>query len=481
MGDDRGDARPFRRRRLGRLHLAAGVHQCVVMGRERRLRILPRHAGCERCAQAMAQAAGLPGLEDRVMARLAELQDLGARRQGLRQWRTRPDAGHVFDQRHRSVPIPRKRGEHTLIMQLMHQGSAIIQKCEETCSGDDIFMFDRHRRPLTIHRMDKAPLDIRQLEAFAAVMSAGSITGAARLLDRSQPAVTRQIRELEAEIGYELLHRSGPRISPTLRGVQFHAQVERLLFGLRHIRERAEAIGAAALPAFEIACTSALAAGLVPDALAAVEPALLPEQVHIQSLSAEGVVQQVLSHAADFGIASLPVEHPGLDVHWIAQAPCLAALAPDDPLAGEEIVPLRALAQRRVITMANPYRLRRRVDDAFAAIGTRPSRLIDTNSSLTALALVRRGLGAAIVEPVMACALGLPGVVLRPLDVEIPFLFGAVSPVAHPLPPGIRALNEALLKVAAGLIPGFRLLDMAGTELLSRLVYGPGDHEDALR
>jgi DNA-binding transcriptional LysR family regulator len=328
--------------------------------------------------------------------------------------------------------------------------------------------------------MDRPPLDIRQLEAFAAVMSVGSITGAARLLGRSQPAVTRQIQELEAEIGYELLHRSGPRISPTQRGVQFHAQVERQLLGLRYIRQRAESIGAATLPAIEFACTSALAAGLIPDALAAVDPALLPNQIHIQSLSAEGVVQQVLSRAADFGLASLPVEHPGLEVHWIAEAPCVAALAPDDPLAQEEVVTLRDLAQRRIITMANPYRLRRRVDDAFAAAGAAPAQMIDTNSSLTALALVRRSLGAAIVEPVMACALELRDVVLRPLDVDIPFLFGAISSVAHPLPPGICALNKALVKAAAVRIPGFKLHDIAGSELLSNLVYGLDDKMEAL-
>ncbi|WP_425329989.1 LysR family transcriptional regulator [Terrirubrum flagellatum] len=328
--------------------------------------------------------------------------------------------------------------------------------------------------------MDSPPLDIRQLEAFAAVMSAGSITGAARLLGRSQPAVTRHIKELEADIGYELLHRSGPRISPTQRGLQFHAQVERLLFGLKHIRARAEAIGAATLPAFEFACTSALAAGLIPDALAAVDPALLPDKIHIQSLSAEGVVQQVLSHAADFGLASLPVEHPGLEVHWIGEAPCIAALAPNDPFAQQDVVSLRDIAKRRVITMANPYRLRRRVDDAFAVAKTAPAQMIDANSSLTALALVRRGLGVAIVEPVMACALELEGVMLRPLDVEIPFLFGAISPAAHPLPPGVAALNEAVLKAAA-LIPGFRLHDLASADLLSDLVYGPKDHENALR
>ena len=91
-------------------------------------------------------------------------------------------------------------------------------------------------------------IDIRLLEAFAAVMSAGSITGAARLLGRSQPVVTRQIQDLEADVGYPLLSRNGPRISPTPKGILFHAEVERLLLGLKHIRQRAAAIGASHAP-----------------------------------------------------------------------------------------------------------------------------------------------------------------------------------------------------------------------------------------
>ena len=48
-------------------------------------------------------------------------------------------------------------------------------------------------------------MELRQLEAFAAVMSTGSVTAAGRVLGRSQPAVTRLVQELEAEIGYPLV------------------------------------------------------------------------------------------------------------------------------------------------------------------------------------------------------------------------------------------------------------------------------------
>ena len=299
-------------------------------------------------------------------------------------------------------------------------------------------------------------IDIRLLEAFAAVMSAGSITGAARLLGRSQPVVTRQIQDLEAEIGYLLFSRNGPRISPTPKGVLFHAEVERLLLGLKHIRQRATAIGAGALPELSVAAIPALAAGFVPAALAALERELLPRQVHVQALSAENVVQSVLSQSVDFGLASLPVQHPGLDVHWVCEVPCVACVAMDHPLAKRRIIRLKDLSGRRLLTMANPYRLRRRVEEALEREGVMPSEVIDTNASLAAIAMAKQSLGIAIVEPVLTSSLPVEGVVIRRLDVNIPFLFAALSPTERELTPTVAALNDAL-RAAVALMPGAKL------------------------
>ena len=82
-------------------------------------------------------------------------------------------------------------------------------------------------------------MELRQLEAFAAVMSTGSVTAAGRLLGRSQPAISRLLQELEAEIGYALFSRSGPRVTPTEQGFLLYEDVERALAGMRQIRERA--------------------------------------------------------------------------------------------------------------------------------------------------------------------------------------------------------------------------------------------------
>jgi DNA-binding transcriptional LysR family regulator len=312
--------------------------------------------------------------------------------------------------------------------------------------------------------MDYTDFDLRQLEAFAAVVSAGSMTSAAQVLGRSQPAMTRAIQDLETALGYRLFHRSGPRISPTEQGVLFHAEVERMLVGFQHIRERARAIGQGEPRPIEIAATPALSVGLVPAALAALDPALLPRSIHVQALSAENVVQSLLARAVDLGVASLPVEHPGIDVHWTGEAPCVAVVPENDPLARGGPIALSALAGRRIITMANPYRLRHRIEEAMAEAGLVPASVIDTNASQTALALARAGLGIAIIEPATALGLVPEGLTLMPVAPGIPFLFGVLSPAAKPLSPTIMAVVEALLDVARTKLPGFRLHETGRAE-----------------
>lgn len=319
--------------------------------------------------------------------------------------------------------------------------------------------------------MHSNSLDIRQLEAFAAVVSAGSVTGAARLLGRSQPAVSRLIQDLEAEIGYPVLHRSGPRVTPTARGLLFHAEVERHLSGLAHIREKATAIGLDETPSITVAATPSLASGILPQALAAISPDIIPRHLHVQALAAENVVQAVLARSADFGIASLPLDHPGLDVHWVAEAPCLVALPVGDPLADHAVVRLADLAGRRIITLANPYRLRHRIDEAFEEAGVVPERMIDVNASMTALSLVRAGLGAALVEPATVIGVPVEGIVVRPLDQVIAFLFGAISPTSVPVTPTVASLIDAA-RVAALKMPGCRVHGSEGLVTVADSVYG---------
>ncbi|GAB1840381.1 LysR family transcriptional regulator [Achromobacter xylosoxidans] len=312
-------------------------------------------------------------------------------------------------------------------------------------------------------------MELRQLEAFAAVMSTGSVTAAGRLLGRSQPAISRLLQELEVEIGYALFARSGPRVTPTEQGFLLYDDVERALSSLRQIRDRAEEIARGQAQPLLLAATSALAAGLVPDALKRIEPhANLAPRIELRSASPERVVHAVLSGAAQLGATSLPLEHRGLTVHWIGQAPCVVALPENDPAARHDVVPVAELAGRRVITMANPYRLRRRLD---AALG-HAAGAIETNSSVNALAAVRAGLGVSVLEPITAYGAPMAGVAIRPIDLDIPFFFGVITSQSQPLTPACQAMADALAQAAAQLLPGFVLHDACQHGALLQSIYG---------
>lgn len=300
-------------------------------------------------------------------------------------------------------------------------------------------------------------------------MSTGSVTAAGRLLGRSQPAISRLLQELEAEIGYALFARSGPRVTPTEQGFLLYDDVERALSSLRQIRDRAEEIARGQAQPLLLAATSALAAGLVPDALKRIEPhANLAPRIELRSASPERVVHAVLSGAAQLGATSLPLEHRGLTVHWIGQAPCVVALPENDPAARHEVVPVAELAGRRVITMANPYRLRRRLD---AALG-HAAGAIETNSSVNALAAVRAGLGVSVLEPITAYGAPMAGVAIRPIDLDIPFFFGVITSQSQPLTPACQAMADALAQAAAQLLPGFVLHEACQHGALLQSIYG---------
>ncbi|WP_308719119.1 LysR family transcriptional regulator [Komagataeibacter xylinus] len=322
--------------------------------------------------------------------------------------------------------------------------------------------------------MDIETLDIKQLDAFAAVMSTGSITNAARLLGRSQSTMSRAIQDLETNLGFPLLYRNGPRIFPTDQGVQFHAEVERFLMGLNHIKERAEAIALSEVSPIDIAAIPAICASLVPQALVRMTDGdVVPRKIQIHSMLAESVVQAVSSRNSDFGVSSLPIDNPGVDIQWIGEAACVAALPANAPLAKRKKVRLLDLQHHHLIATANPFRLRPRINAAFRAAGLSADSMIDTNASVTALAAVRAGLGVAVIDPVSAWGLPIEGVVIRPLDIDIPFYFGAISSGGRPLSPLLARLSDALRETAAAMLPDFMEHPLSRLEEIMRRQFDP--------
>lgn len=302
-------------------------------------------------------------------------------------------------------------------------------------------------------------METRDLQTFLAVAASGSITKAAELLGRSQPSVTRTIQELEAELGFELLHRVGRRVQLSEEGVAFEEEARRLLMSFTELAARAKAIAAGKGRILQIAATSAIGTGLVPAALAQLNPADIPPETHLAQGLPSIVAQEVRAGRAEIGFCSLPLDTPGLDVLRLYAAPDVVALHADDPLARLDVVPLTAFAGRRMVTMLNLLRFQRQIARALAERGVETGPIIRTNVSYTAMQIVHEARIPAIIDPVTAYGVELSGVVIRPIDTAVPFYWGAIAPQGRHLRPLALALVEAVEAVALRKIPGLQILD----------------------
>src|SRR4051812_41095567 len=132
-------------------------------------------------------------------------------------------------------------------------------------------------------------MELRQLQYFVAVVRHGQFTRAAEALWITQPALSQQVRRLEAELGVELLRRTSRGVLPTPAGEALLAHAESVLAELERAREERDRPSGATRGRVRVAATAADAPRL-PEALAAFHRAHPRLQVALRHASAAEVV-----------------------------------------------------------------------------------------------------------------------------------------------------------------------------------------------
>lgn len=323
-------------------------------------------------------------------------------------------------------------------------------------------------------------METRDLQIFLAVASSGSITRAAEISGCSQPSVTRTIKELEAELGFGLLDRVGRGVTLSDAGIAFEGEARRMLSAFTELAERAKNIASGKGRTLQIATTSAIGTGLIPAALAVLGPDTLPE-VHVAHFLPTTVSQQIRAGQSEIGFSSLPLDTPGLEVLRLYSAPDVAAIPADDPLAELDVVPLEAFAGRQLVTMLDPLRFMRQVAQAMTERGVKPGSIMRTNVAYGALHLVQQTGAVGIIDPVTAFTVDMTDVVIKPIDVAVPFHWGAIALRGAAVRPLALRLVDAVEAVARNRIHGLEVLDPAriGQTLSEAIARKEQRHENA--
>lgn len=255
-------------------------------------------------------------------------------------------------------------------------------------------------------------MELRQLEYVVAIADAGSFTAAGRHCHVAQSALSRQVAQLEAELGVRLFHRTTREVRLTGAGDAFLPAARRVLS--EAARARAE-VGHAAdgsrgqirLGATQTASGSLNLAGLLGEFRR-----VFPEvTVTITAGPRQELVAAVADGDLDMALAAEGDQAPaGTRFRpLLADEPLLAVVAPDDPLARRRRVSLAEIADRGPCVEFRPgTELRRRIDAAFQSAGLSRVIAFELGQLTEMVRFARAGLGTAIVPRSFTTDLAAP-------------------------------------------------------------------------
>ncbi len=284
----------------------------------------------------------------------------------------------------------------------------------------------------------------RHIEVFRAVMTAGSVTGAAVLLHTSQPTLSRDLARLEQLLGYALFERERGRLQATARARALFDEVERSFRGLARVIERAHALGRDEGAELSVLCLPALSHALLPGALAALLAAHAGARVDITPAEPPLLDAWMSEQRFDLGLAEQATPLPGVRVEPVLEADEVAVLPAGHALASQNRLTLADFDGQDFISLAADDPYRREIDARFDAAGIARRLRVQTHSAVAVCELVRAGLGLAIVNPLTAAACAGEGLAVRPLAVSIPYRVSALIPLHRPAQPLAERLLSAL-------------------------------------
>lgn len=208
-------------------------------------------------------------------------------------------------------------------------------------------------------------MDTRQLAAFCAVVERRSFSQAAERLGVTQPAVSQQVRALEARLGTQLLDRSGRRIEPTEAGWQLYRGAQRML-----ALEEQIVSDVAATTEGELTGDLVLGASTGPAAIAV--PLLLAEfqhenpgtRVFLTVSDTHTIVERVAARELELGIVGAARRHRGVRFEPFLSDEVILVCPPGHPFAGRTIT-LEELASASLILMQEGAGVRQIVEDAL--------------------------------------------------------------------------------------------------------------------
>lgn len=274
--------------------------------------------------------------------------------------------------------------------------------------------------------------NLRQLEAFRAVMLGKTITRAAELMFISQPAVTRLINDLESKIGFALFERRKKRLYPTPEAHAFYEEIERTFSGLEKLNIAAREIRDFRSGSLAIAALPALGLGYLPGVISEFTKGRPDLSISFNIRSSKKVSELVATQRVDMGFTEATDFDVGVDADLFLTTRMVCILPENHPLASQAQIAASDMDGEVFIGEGGWQLTSNDIDHYFTEQGVKRKIQIATQLHATAGDFVLAGAGISIVDPLTADRFAQLGVQVRPFTPPLEFKFYVIFPEGRP-------------------------------------------------
>lgn len=246
-------------------------------------------------------------------------------------------------------------------------------------------------------------LSLKQIEVFRAIMLAGSISGAAKMLFVSQPAVSRLISYTEQSLGLVLFERIKGKLYPTPEAHLLFDEVNLLFEKVERIQNLTDDLVHNRLGQLRIACSPNLGLNLIPHSFMSFRKKFPSIRLILNTMVPGMLEKAIISKQSEIGIAYLLEPHPMLETKVLFHNDLVVALPNGHPKADAESLHLEDLVEENVIGYGEDLPIGRLIQMAFNEHGIDILPNVEVRQIHVACAMVQAGAGIAIVDHASIC------------------------------------------------------------------------------
>ncbi|MES0883373.1 LysR family transcriptional regulator [Roseibium sp. SCP14] len=244
-------------------------------------------------------------------------------------------------------------------------------------------------------------VSFRQLQAFREVMRTGSVSEAAKILGRTQPAVSALIANLEAELELTLFRRQRGRMEATPEAKFFIGEAEAILSRLTLSTRTMREIGALSKGRLNIACMPAAANMMMPQILAEFLEGRPEVRASLMMRASSVVAEWISSQQYDIGFAETPSPNPAIETQDF-ELECVCAVPEGDRLAERQEIDAQCLSGKPMAALQEGHPNLIATIAAFEEQKADFAHRFELRTFQPALTLVEKGLCYCVCDPITA-------------------------------------------------------------------------------